>query len=417
MNITFEKPIENIFSADTQAEKLPITPHEPIMNYCGFIRPDEDEAAKKAGDKCAEEIKKNIIADFEKSEEYCKNHDGETPDLMVHVSTFKIIDGYIYMTYYASTSCGEENPTMQEARFAFCPIDNPHDMTITRIQKHGDDIDGMKIKCVYDTIMMYKGGEEIYLLWTASVEEPAGEKYYRFYCTYNIKTGVISAIRPNRFKVGNVTNDFSMSGIQNALAANGIAYKQMFSDIGIMQKLSSRVEHGETYYYTGAYSGYFNCIIKSRDFITWEYVASPDFINLSHWENAVYALDGKCYYFVRQNECQQGFLTYYDLANKTWAKPFLIKDTQSRSDFVFYNNELYLIHAPINREGFGIVRVNRENLSESKPILVADMKESLFYPYVDVYGDEAYISYTIDRKHIRLSKFQLNGYTALRRDI
>ena len=39
----------------------------------------------------------------------------------------------------------------------------------------------------------------------------------------------------------------------------------MFSDIGIMQKLTTRTENGETWYYTGAYSGYFNCIIKSRD--------------------------------------------------------------------------------------------------------------------------------------------------------
>ena len=38
------------------------------------------------------------------------------------------------------------------------------------------------------------------------------------------------------------------------------------------------------------------------------------------------------------------------------------------------------------------------------------MNESMFYPYMDVYGDEAYLSYTIDRKHIRLTKFNLLNY-------
>ena len=267
-------------------------------------------------------------------------------------------------------------------------------------------LDGKKIDALYDTILLYKGGDELYILWTASVDK----LYYRFYCTFSISEKELSAIRPNRFKVGEVTNDFSMDGIKEALAFNDIPYKTMFTDIGIMQKLSVRVENGEEYYYTGAYSGYFNCIIKSRDFITWEYVSAPDFINLSLWENATYVIGDKCYYFVRQHECMQGFLTCYDLAEDKWETPCVIRDTQSRSDFVFYNNELYLIHAPIDRDGFGIIRINRENLSQSEVVLVAEMKESMFYPFTDIYGDDAYISYTVDRKHIRLSKFNLKNY-------
>lgn len=38
----------------------------------------------------------------------------------------------------------------------------------------------------------------------------------------------------------------------------------MYSDIGIMQKISSRTENGEVYYYTGAYSGDHTFIIKAR---------------------------------------------------------------------------------------------------------------------------------------------------------
>lgn len=49
-------------------------------------------------------LKKGFIADFEKNEAYMAKHPGEHIDLMVHVSTFAIIRGVIYMTYYANTA-------------------------------------------------------------------------------------------------------------------------------------------------------------------------------------------------------------------------------------------------------------------------------------------------------------------------
>ena len=55
-------------------------------------------------------------------------------------------------------------------------------------------------------------------------------------------TEELGEIGVNKFKVGEISNDFSDSGIKNALAENGIGYKETFSDIGIMQKLSTRTE-------------------------------------------------------------------------------------------------------------------------------------------------------------------------------
>ncbi len=378
----------------------------PIRAYSGYIRPDRDKAALEKGRQLAEDIRRNRIADFEKDEEYCRRHPGEHVDRMVHVSTFAVIGGIIYMTYYANTGTDAEDPSMQEARFAFCPQDDPGDRTVITLQKVGDLLDGRRIDRVYDTILLRRDDEVLYLMWTAS----ADGLYYRFYRTYTIASGTLSAIRPNRFRVGDTVNDFSTSGIVSALAANGIPRKAMFSDIGIMQKLTARVENGETWYYTGAYSGYFNCIIKSRDFVTWEYVAAPDFVNLSLWENAVYVLEDKCWYFVRQEECMQGFLTCYDLVTGRWTAPCLVRDAQSRSDFVFRNGRLYLIHAPINREGFGILRVDRDDPARSVPIAVADLKESLFYPFTDFVSGRAWMSYTVGRRHIRLSWFDPDTY-------
>jgi hypothetical protein len=121
-------------------------------------------------------------------------------------------------------------------------------------------------------------------------------------------------------------------------------------------------------------------------------------------------LGDRVYYFARQNECLQGFLTYYDLKTGKWETPFLIADDQSRSDFFFYKNRLYLIHAPKDRRGFGIVRVDTEDLTRSTPVMVADLKSSFFYPFTKMVGDELYISYTVARQHIRLAKIDFAKY-------
>ncbi len=405
--VVFDEPESGIFTPNEEADYnyIPVENHQ-ITEIEAYLHPEKDANARALGDRCAEEMKANFIADFEKNEAYCLKHPEDHTDMMVHVSTFTIIDGVIYMTYYANTGSAAEDPTMQEARFAFCPYDDPSNMTIVRLQKVGDTLDGRTITGVYDTILLHKDDDELYLMWTAAVDG----MYYRLWCTYTIATGTISAIRPNRFRVGDVTNDFSSGGIFLALAANSIPFKSLWSDIGIMQKLTSRVENGEVWYYTGAYSGNFNCIIKSRDLVTWEYVSTPDFPNMSVWENATYVLGDKCYYYVRQSDCGQGFLTCYDLIGGTWATPVIISDTQSRSDFIYYKDELYLIHAPIDRNGFGIVKINREDLGKSEVILVADMKDSLFYPYTLIYDNWAYMSYTVNRKHIRLTRFDLDAY-------
>ena len=371
----------------------------------------------------ANEINGSVIGDFEKS-----------GDKMCHVSTFCYADDKIYVSYYANTSSDKENPDFQTARLAYASVKDINNKTVIDIMSVGDDLLCHKVLKVYDTILMQKNDEpdNIYVLWTALIDD----QYYRLYRIFNIKSEKLGDIKVNRFKVCDTVNDFSTSGIKNALSLNGIGYKAMRSDIGIMQKLTIRNENGVTYYYTGAYSGNFNCIIKSTDLITWEYVAQPDegegaFQNDTLWENAVYVLNDKVYYFVRQwqasidedgnpipgdnrNEwgSDYGILTCYDLQAKAWAKPVLVGDSQSRSDFILFRNELYLFHAPTDRNHIGILKIDRNNLENSTVLLQADMKGSCFYPFVqyDNTGEKLCMSYTVDRKHIRISSFSLEKY-------
>lgn len=413
----------DIFTPDT------VSPHEDIVYPCVKTEKKDFAVIETICDKSdkavnfAKEINENIIGSFER----------ET-DKMCHVSTFCFSDGYIYVSYYANTFSGHENPDYQSARLAYALKDDIKSKKVIDILSVGDTVCGHTVKKVYDTILMQKEEEKdkIYVLFTALVDD----QYYRLYRIFDIKTKTLGETKVNRFKVCDTVNDFSTSGIKNALSFNKLGYKAMRSDIGIMQKLTSRIENGQRYYYTGAYSGNFTCIIKSTDLITWEYVAQPNedkgcFQNDILWENATYLLDDKVYYFVRQWEasidddgnpiegdnrneqgCLYGILTCFDLEKREWAKPVLVGDSQSRSDFILYKNELYLFHAPIDRNHIGVLHINKDDLSKSEIVLQADMLGSCFYPFVqyDDKKESLYMSYTVDRKHIRLSKFTMENY-------
>ncbi len=389
---------QQIFSEDVKTEKKPvITEGAPIASVAKTIVADVDKEAVQKGDAFAKEISDRFVSDFEKP-----------GDKMAHVSTFLVVNDTVYMTYYANTKEPSEDPKNQTARLVYAPVDDIDNKVYIDLQTTGDTVGGKTIDMVYDTILMQKDDDTLYVMWTARTED----NYYRFYCPFTLSDKKLGKIGVNRFQIGNVVNDFSVSGIQSALAENGIPRKKMYSDIGIMQKLSTRTENGKVFYYTGTYSGDFTCIIKSTDLITWEYVAQPDFINDSKWENATYVLDNRVYYFVRQQDTNKcGFLTAYNLITKQWETPVEVEDCQSRADFILYQGELYLFHAPIDRQHIGILKIDRENIACSSIVLQAKMHTSCFYPFIQYYGDdELAMSYTVERKHIRLARFTLRKY-------
>lgn len=418
---------DNIFTPNITSNNTPTVYRiEEVQEYSKKIEADTELNNDPKAIAFAKEIAENKVGDFEKT----------GIDKMCHVSTFAYAKGNIYMSYYANAISAYEHPDYQVARLAYAPEDDTSKKVILDIMQVGDDICGRKVTGVYDTVLMQREDEpdNLYILWTARIN---GE-YYRLYRIFNMETEELGKINVNRFKVGDVTNDFSASGMQEAMEANNVGYKHFIEDIGIMQKLSTRVENGKTYYYAGAYSGNFTCIIKSTDLITWEYVAQPNeganntgFANATLWENAVYVLDDKVYYFVRQWDPNRmtdwgytvgygydkdygslyGILTYYDLNTGEWAQPVLVGDCQSRSDFIYYQGNLYLFYAPTDRAHIGILKIDTEELSKTEVVLQAQMLESCFYPFVQYNSTgELCMSYTVDRQHIRLASFKLSEY-------
>ena len=112
----------------------------------------------------------------------------------------------------------------------------------------------------------------------------------------------------------------------------------------------------------------------------------------------------------QQETTAYGFLTVYHIDTDTWEAPVLVDDCQSRSDFILYRGELYLFHAPIDREHIGVLHINTERIGDSRPVLLAHMKSSCFYPFVQYFGNKLAMSYTVDRKHIRMARFNFSRY-------
>ena len=261
----------SIFSDDFATDKKSVVvENKEICEFVKIISSDVSDEAKRKGEQFATEIEERFVSDFEKSESLLEEGKVSERDFMAHVSTFAVVNDVVYMTYYANTTNELEDPHNHTARFVYCPVNDVENKTFVDIQSAGDIFCGRRINALYDTVLMQKDEDTLYILWTAELVDGDTYNYYRLYCPFKISTQELGEISVNRFKVGEIVNDFSISGMKSALAENDIGFKKMYSDIGIMQKLSARIENGKKVYYTGAYSGDFTCIIKSRDLITWE---------------------------------------------------------------------------------------------------------------------------------------------------
>lgn len=359
--------------------------------------PDDTIAAMIRGLKFSDEIR-TPIADFKK--------DG---DLMVHVSTFCIISNVAYTTYFVNTRKAREWPPEHTARFAYCSLSDVNNKTYIDLCDIGTIVDGKTVTAINDTIILRKDDTTLYLTWTAALN---GE-HYRLYRTFDVATKTLSNVFTGHFTVGGVTKIFNKSGIEAALRAGHLAHKPLDQGggIGVMPKLSSRNEKGTVYYYTGLFYGQFNGIMKSADLINWEFVALPDFEIDSQWENAVYVIGDKAFYFVRQAySSQYGVLTCYDIKKKTWERPVYVDDAQSRSDFIEHDGILYLIHAPKDRSHISLMQINQTCLNRSCEVQVAKVPD-YFFPYAEPYKGKLYMSYTASRRHIYLAQFTIGSMT------
>ncbi|SDN13152.1 hypothetical protein [Limosilactobacillus mucosae] len=329
-------------------------------------------------------------------------------DKMVHVSTFYKVGDTLYMSYYANTRTTAEDPTQHTARLVYAPFNDLSQQTYIDVADIGQEYNGQTIDAIYDSLLL-KTSDDSYMIYAFTAK--VGGKFYMLYRRFDPKTKLLSDIHPMNFKAGVLSGTFDTVSVHDLLAQIGIDYNYEDRDISFIQKLSPRVEDGVTQYYAGIGILHFCFVVKSSDLINWTFVSTPDFNYQPKFEPSVYVKGDNLYYFCRQEDNTDGaVLAKFDLVAGTWSDPILVPDTQSRSDFFEWNNNLYLVHAPLNRNHISLMQIDRGVLAKSYEVATAEVQDC-FYPFTQNIDGQMYMSFTQSRHHIWLTKFSPTYYS------
>lgn len=331
----------------------------------------------------------------------------EAGDEMAHSSSFRIIDDIVYSTFYINTIRNHEDSKQLTQVLRVRNLDGTGELENYTICKIGDTLFGEKVTQLYDTVIIDELGD-IRILFVAFF----GGQWHQLFKIFNKDTKTFSEPKKMYFTYKENKEEFTTNGIKNILKAYNIYYPNFDRHANFMQKVSYRIENGEKYWYIGLGMKDFCFIAKTKDFINVEYVAQPSFEHTPQYEASVYVLGNEVFYFERQamwETTTYSLLSKYNLISGEWAKPVKVNDCQSRSDFLYFNDILYLIHAPFNRNHISIMEINQENLEMSYDIQTANTN-NLIFPFAQIYKNKLYLSATERRKRIVLSEFSIDKY-------
>ena len=329
-------------------------------------------------------------------------------DIMSHCSSFRIVNEVVYASYYINKIRHFEDPTQQTAVLRIKNIDGSGEIKNVTVCDIGDTAIGGTVGAIYDTVVLTELGD-IRVVFTAKING----QYYLLYKIYDPNTNTLTEATKCQFTVGNNTQEFSISGMKTALKANNVYFPYFDSDISFMQKLSPRIENGETWYYLGLGVLQFCFIAKTKDLVNYHYVSQPTFKNNNMYEPTVYCKGDEVFWLCRQAILENypyAHLSKYNLVTGKWDTPVLLPDCQSRSDMFEYKNVLYAINAPFNRNNLSITRINTENLSMSFPVQTAYVN-NLFYPFIQNVEDKLFMTVTQGRNLIQFNQFTIHDFS------
>lgn len=341
------------------------------------------------GIKLAQDLN-NHLADFAKP-----------GDKMVHVSTFCKAEDNLYVSYYANTRTSVEDPSKQTARLVYAPFSDLTHQTYIDVADVGQDYNGKSIDAIYDSVIL-KTSDDSYFIYAFTAK--IGENYTMLYRRFDTKEKSLSKIFEMSFSTKNSKLPFTTSNIHDALADIGIDYPYRNNDISFMQNISTHIEDGTIYYYTGIGIFDFCMIIKSSDLIHWQFVTTPSFTYEPVWEGSAYIVEDSLYYFCRQETSSYAILAKYDLNLGTWTQPISVPDAQSRYCFFLWEDNLYLVHSPYDRNHLSLMMIDKNKLDQSHEVATAIVNDC-FYPFVQNINGQMYMSFTQSRQHIWLSRF------------
>lgn len=328
-------------------------------------------------------------------------------DIMAHCSSFRIVDDVVYSSFYVNKIRHFEDPREQTAVLRIRNLDGTGETKNATVADIGDMIPEGKIDAIYDTVVLTELND-IRVVFTARVNG----QYYLLYKIYNKNNNSFSEVKHCQFSYANSTEVFSINGMKKVLKENNIYFPYFDSDVSYMQKLTPRVENGETWWYLGLGVLEFCFIAKTKDLVNYHYVSQPTFEHTNMYEPSVYVKGDNVFWLCRQSilaNYPYAHLSKYNLITGEWSDPVKILDCQSRSDFFEFKGTLYAVHAPFDRNHLTVTQINSENLSMSFPIQTAYIN-NLFYPFVQNYKDKLYMTITQNRNYVQFLEFSLNGF-------
>lgn len=325
-------------------------------------------------------------------------------DKMLHSGSFRIIDDVVYAAMYINKIGVDEKETQHTSVLRVKKLDGTEETENYNVCEIGDVVFGSKVTALYDTIILDES-DDIRILFVAKL----GNEWYQLFRLFDPVTKTLGEIMKMTFSYKGIRDDFSIKGLQNVLKANNVYYPFLNRHPNFLSTISHRVEDGEKYWYIGLGMKDFCFIAKTKDFIDVEYVSQPTFIHNPQYEASVYVVGNEVIYFERQEMWEftpYSLLSKYNLVTGEWAEPVKIIDTQSRSDFIFYNKKLYLIHAPFNRNHIAITEINTKVLEMSFTLATAYV-DDLFFPFVKEYNNKIYMIATKGRKYMNFAEFTI----------
>lgn len=325
-------------------------------------------------------------------------------DKMLHSGSFRIIDDVVYAAMYINKIGVDEKETQHTSVLRVRKLDGTDETKNLTICDIGDELFGKRVTALYDTVVIDELGD-LRVLFVAKLEN----EWYQLFRIYNLETNSLSQVYKMEFSYKGFKDEFSITGMTNVLKANNIYYPFLNRHPNFLSTVSSRIENGEKYWYIGLGMKDFCFIAKTKDFIDIEYVSQPTFEHTPQYEASVYVLGDEIFYFERQEMWEftpYSILSKYNLITGEWDEPVKIVDTQSRSDFIFYNKKLYLIHAPFDRNHIAITEINTKVLEMSFTLATAYV-DDLFFPFVKEYNNKIYMIATKGRKYMNFAEFTI----------
>ena len=168
---------------------------------------------------------------------------------------------------------------------------------------------------------------------------------------------------------------------------------EVYSEIGIGPYFKYNDE-----WYTWAYTGssrFCGILLKTRDFLKFEFVMIPDECRGTKCEIIPY-LFKDCMYvaFRRDYNFQRLEVVKYDMKTLTPLESIVLRDTSMRPYFYEYKDRLFLLHSPFVRMNTSIVELSAERRFLNSRPLASIENFHICTPCPVVYNNELYLTFS-----------------------